>query len=542
MRRKSVSNRIAVALLLIGAGAAAHADEGPDAFGRACAALEKVDFSQVLDAPTRITKASMLSATSRVPAHCQVLGQVLPHVGIELRLPASGWNGKFLHVGCGGWCGLLPSDAANSSWWPARASACDVGLRKGYACIANDSGHKDMPADAQSAAGLMPSTLQWAHHNVEAEIDYAYRATHVATLAGKAIVERFYAKVPTRTYLLGCSGGGREGMLSAQRFPWDFDGIVSLAPAISVTGGVMRLLWNDLSATAKDGRPLFTPADLRLINKAAIARCDLDDGVADGVISHPPSCGFDPQQLLCRAGKEADCLSEPQVAAAKKIYAGPMNSRGQKLYTSGVMPGTELGWNSSQPSDQLWESELFRYMGFVPDPGQNWNARDFDFDRDYRRLGMMESLLGATNPDLRRFKAAGGKLIAATGWADALQDGTNLIDYYETAQRTMGGRAATEEFFRLFMLPGVDHCSGGPGADTVDYLAYLEAWVEKGIAPDVLLAARMKPDSKVFFPDLPPLPLDPAKVELTRPLYPYPVRARYKGTGNPNDAASFEPF
>lgn len=478
-----------------------------------CARLAAQSLAGLADAPTQIMAAGVVAEASGLPGYCRVQGYVAPSVGFEIRLPVGGWNGKFLQVGCGGWCGTI--------FGQFFARACDTGLRRGYACLANDQGHKSTEGD-----------VKWAYNNPQAEIDYGYRASHVASLAGKAVIAAYYGRPPQRAYFMGCSGGGREALVAAQRFPADFDGIVAGAPALNVTGGVMRLLWATRVALRADGSALLGRAEADLVHRAAIAQCDTEDGLQDGIIGDPLRCRFDPAKLRCRKRETAGCLSPEQVDAVRRIYAGPTDSAGRALYTGGDVPGAEAEW-SFDP--KVW-ADLFRYMAFVPDPGPAWKPADFDFDRDPQRLGMMESILGAANPDLRAFRARGGKLIAWNGWADHAQSGRNVIDYVETVERTMGGRAATQEFLRLFMLPGVEHCGRGPGADSVDWLAYLEAWVERGEAPDRIVAARLKPGH-----DAGRFPQDPAAIEFSRPAYTHPAITRYKGTGDPAMAGSFGP-
>jgi len=481
-----------------------------------CRSLLSLDLSGIPDAPAQLMSSVPVPAGSGMPAHCVVRGYVNPNVGFEIKLPLSQWNGKFFHAGCGGYCGRAYDEKPEK---PIFQRDCDIPVQKGYACITSDSGHK---------SGLLD--LNWAYNNTQALIDYAYRATHVATLAGKAIVKKFYQADPGYSYFMGCSGGGREGMVEAQRFPWDFDGVVVVAPSINITGNAMRLLWTSRALQDAAG-PVLKPEDLRLLYSAALSACDGDgdDGVVDGIIGDPSRCHFDPASVQCGRDRGRPCLSAGQVAAARTIYAGPRTSQGKPLFTGGNMPGSELGWLDTRKL----AGDIFRYSGFVPSPGPAWNSEQFDFDTDYKRFGMMESLMSATNPDLRQFKAKGGKLIAAQGWSDTAQVGMNIIDYYQTVQNTMGGRAQTEDFFRLFMLPGVGHCEGGAGADAVDYIAYLEKWVERGEAPAVMLSVRRKAGAPLVFP----LPSD--SISFSRPLYPYPARARYAGKGDANDAANF---
>jgi hypothetical protein len=238
-------------------------------------------------------------------------------------------------------------------------------------------------------------------------------------------------------------------------------------------------------------------------------------------------------------------LSNDQADAVRKIYNGPVNSKGQKTYTGGALPGSELNWIKNYVSEDDGPSvyynfmtDMFRYMGFMHDPGPGWNASQFDFDQDYKRIGMMEVLYSGSNPDLRKFKANGGKLLVYQGWADQSVVPLNIIDYYETAVKTMGGRAATEEFFRLFMVPGMNHCSGGAGAYAIDYLTAMENWAERGQAPDMLVSAH--PSADLSFPVR--FPIDPAKVGFARPVYPYPLQPKYNGTGDPTKLESYTSF
>jgi len=278
----------------------------------------------------------------------------------------------------------------------------------------------------------------------------------------------------------------------------------------------------------------------------------MDDGVKDGVIGDPVHCKFDPTILLCQAGQHADCLTGDKVEAVKKVYSGPMTSQGKSIYTGGPLPGSELNWITDEVSaayiygDRVapWSTEYFRYVGFMPAPGPSWKASDFDFDRDYKRLRTMESVFGAAdNPDLRKFRDAGGKLIIYQGGQDQSDIPPDAIDYYETVERTMGGRAVTQNFFRLYVVPGMNHCTGGEGAFAIDYLSYIEAWVERGEVPDKMIGAHV--DESYFVEHGSPgrlkFPLDTSvPVTFTRPIYPFPWRAKYKGKGNPNLADNFK--
>jgi feruloyl esterase len=509
----------AILLVIVGwsaiTGSAARASVLPDTLGATqCKALENVDFSGIQEAPTKVTQANLVEPSGEVPAHCQVEGYVTPNVGFNLLLPLSNWNGKFLERGCGGDCGSSStSDVLN---------LCSDPLRRGYACIISDMGHKGW-------GGL------WAYNNLQAQVDFGYRGAHVTALAGKAITEYYYGKAPKYAYFTGCSTGGRQALVEAQRFPWDFDGIVAGAPWINDSDSAMQYVWNDVVLSNKDGKPLLNHADLELVHDAALSKCDMDDGVKDGIIGNPLACNFDPGELVCKSEKNSKCITRAQADAVKKVYSGPTTSRGKKLYTGGSPIGSELAWvGVSLSNGNAWAIPYFRYE-VMPPAGPNWQESDFNFDRDYKRFegGVQESLLNAANPDLRKFKSGGGKLILFQGGMDSDVVPANTIDYYQTVEKTMGGRAATQEFFRLFIVPGMKHCSGGPGAFAIDYLSYLENWVERGQAPDLMLGAHVKEPTMSF-----PLSRND-HILFTRPVYPYPLQAKYKSSGDPNDASSF---
>lgn len=521
------------AAVLVGVFGNASAEETADA-GAACSALARLDFSKIKDAPTQIMDAKVVQADGEIPAHCHAEGYIWPQVGFEIQLPLSNWNGKFLEMGTGGYAGTTK--------WPLITEHCDDAVRRGYACIHSDHGHAS--AKTVSAAARGAGDGIWAYNNLQAEIDYGFRGLHVVALAGKALVKEYYGVAPQRSYFYGCSGGGRQAMVAAQRFPWQFDGIIAMDPAMNLTGLVTTFMWDIVALTDKEGRPIFTREDLELLHHGALGKCDLNDGVEDGVIAEPLACDFDPGELQCKGVKDKTCLSERQVVAARKVYAGPTNSAGEKLYPGGTMPGAELGHigfgNVQEPLKEAW-TNFFRYMAFIPDAGPDWRPQDMDFDADYKRLGMMEAIYDATDPDLRNFKQRGGKLIIAQGWDDGgspMPLGT--IDYYETMRRTMGGREATEDFARLFMMPGRAHCAAGDGANAFDFLGYLEAWVEQGKAPDVIIGAHIQSNNLSDYSKGPEDLGD--KVAFTRPVYPYPIQAKYTGEGEPNDYRNFRPF
>jgi len=508
-----------------------------------CDSLSRQDFSQLQDAPTRIVATRLVAATKEEPSYCQVEGYIWPHIGFELRLPISSWNGKFFEVGCGGGCG-----STNWKFW------CP--MRRGYACIASDMGHRSDDSDS----------FLWAYNNLQAQLDLDSRAPHATALAGKAITERYYSKAANYAYFMGCSNGGTQALIEAQRFPWDFNGIIGIAGSPSKSDISVEILWWLRSLRDDAGQPLLSHHDLQLVHSEVLAQCDLDDGVKDGVVSDPYHCHVNLSELACRNDGKTKCLKEAQIEAVRRIYEGPLVASGDvRNYIRGEPPGTELGWLDN--SQERWVQEVFRYWAFTPPPGARWSMGDFDFSRDYKRLGVAETLWDASNPDLRKFRDAGGKLLFAHGLSDADVAPGGEMDYYEMVERTMGGRQPTQKFARLFVIPGMQHCTGGAGAFAIDYVGYLEAWVEAGQAPDKLigahvdssylqsLARRELPQPRTgqesptddeltsagAFLLMATFPLDSqVPVTFTRPIYPYPVWAKYKGQGDPTKAESFK--
>lgn len=489
-----------------------------------CEALKAENLSGIPDAPTHILSAKLVDVSANKPAYCEVEGNIAPQVGILMWLPAEKWNGKFLEVGCGGFCGTT-----------AFIALCEDPLRKGYACITTDMGHK----------GLEGEGADWAYNNQQAVIDFAYRATHVTALAGKEIVKRYYGRKPDKSFFHGCSCGGRQAMVEAERFPWDFDGILVGAPGINYPDILMNFALRSRYLYTPSGQPLFDAKAVQFLGSAAVAKCDMNDGLKDGQIGDARLCKFDPRDYVCKAGAlsagaAADCLTPEQAEAAVAFYAEQKSASGDRLGDRAHFPGSEvsfLGIADNPLMKRSFFEDFFKYMAFIPNPGPNWKFEDFDLNADYKRMGLIQSLLQADNPDLRAFKATGGKMIFYHGWADGGPSPLTTIDYYQTVEKTMGGRAATQDFLRLFMVPGMDHCFGGSGAWSVDYLDYLDKWVEQGKAPDAMIGGYFATDpmDAQFSQSL-----DMSKAKFTRPIFPYPLRAHYKGSGDPNAASSFK--
>lgn len=473
-----------------------------------CTNLLSTSFPDV-----RLTAAVVIPAAGALPGYCRVLGFVSTTIGFELRLPTT-WNGKFYFVGGSVWAGRLPQRVVSV----ATGASMQLGLSRGYATAVTDTGH--------ASASIFDAS--WALNNRAAVIDFSYRGVHLTTEAAKSIIEAYYGTGPAQSYFEGCSTGGYQGLQEAQRFPKDFDGIIAGAPTIDLTGGITAINWN-MQVLYKDPASTIPVSKLGMIGDAILAKCDSIDGLTDNIIEDPRRCEFDPRSLVCTAGDAPDCLTSAQAEALAKIYSGPSNSEGRRLFPGLAVGGekptaTWAAWLlTPPPAGILWnvQDQFLRYLAFdPPEPAFDWQT--FDFDRDPARLETMGEILNATNPDLLQFAGAGGKLLIWHGWGDQVIPARRVISYYKEIQRAVG-RKRTESFARLFVAPGVHHCGDGLGPNQFDALTELESWVEQGAAPGSILATH-------FTAGVP---------DRTRPLCPYPQRARYLGTGDINDAANF---
>lgn len=447
---------------------------------------------------TTVTSATLIPAGGRLPEYCRVRGHVDTEIGFEVRLPIN-WNGKFYFQGQGGFAGSIPGPGP--------------GLVRGYAVAATDTGH-------QGGDG------SWALDNPERQVNFGHRAVHVVTVAAKQIVRAFYERPTELSYFEGCSNGGRQGLMEAQRYPTDFNGIIAGAPGLDFTGFMMGANWN---AQALKLAPI-PMSKVSMIARAVLAECDARDGLRDGLISDPRRCRFDPRRLQCPAGDAPDCLTPEQVRAVEMIYAGPVNSEGDRLYP-GFPQGHEDGadgwplWttgNGTAPPFQFTaQDQYLRFFIFGP----TFDTLTFNFDTDPPRLAPTGEFLNATDPDLSVFKANGGKLIMWHGWADPAITPFRSVRYFLETVDALGedDDEGKVQFLRLFMAPGVHHCFGGPGPNNFDMLTPLENWVEGGIAPDRIIASHRTG----------------GVVDRTRPLCPYPQEARYIGSGSIDDAANF---
>ncbi len=465
--------------------------------------------------PAGSYKAPNGQTFANLPAFCRVAVNSAPspdsHIISEVWMPASTWNGRYQQSGNGGFAGAVP--------YGSLAGA----LQLGYAAAGTDDGHVGGTA-----------TFAPGHH--QQVIDFGFRALKETTDKAKAIIAAFYGTGPSRSYFVGCSDGGREALMEAQRFPEDFDGISAGAPANDWTHLFTGFIWNEKALFADPAGSI--PANkLPAIQAAALAQCDKLDGVLDGVLNDPRQCHFDPASIQCKGADSPSCLTAAQVAAVKAIYDGPRNPRTGRQIFPGYAPGAEAapgGWSAwitgpfpiaGSPTIQAFFGNQFFTFIIFEDPSFDYTKFNFDTDvsfADYTTAGTINS----TDPDLRRFRAHGGKLLQWHGWDDPAISPLSSINYFDAVSAREGGEE-TQEFYRLFLAPGVLHCGGGPGPNVFDTVSPLVQWVEQGRAPDSIVATKFTGDN-------------PANgVAVTRPLCPFPKFAEYKGRGSTNDAANF---
>ena len=463
--------------------------------------------------------AVAIPATAAEPANCRVSGLLQPEIAFEVSLPAR-WNGRFYMIGNGGHAGEALDD-------PGRTSQRNDALKVGFAVAQTNTGH-----DSRKEPGAT-----FVLSNPQKAIDYAYRAVHLTATTAKAITKAYYGKAVSYAYWNSCSNGGRQGLIEAQRFPKDFDGIVANAPWLDQTGFTIGAMWNQ---KALSDAPV-PPAKLNLLAEKVMAKCDAVDGLKDGLIDDPRKCSFDPARDVpaCSAGNDGmDCLTAAQASTIAKIYGGPV-SNGKPFFpgfepgSEAIMPaffggGSSSGWLnmivSAQPDGKSADFGLaentMRYLVHKP-PKPDYDYKTFDYDRDISMLDEWGRQADAKNPDLSKFKKRGGKLLMTYGWADSILQPMMGVNYFEQAVAKNG--PDTTDFFRLFMVPGMAHCSGGIGPDRHDAVTAVINWVEKGKAPETMRASRVVDN----------------KVVRTRPLCPYPQVARYSGQGSTDDAANF---
>lgn len=541
MSRVAVAIFMALCLISPTLGAAQSAPTvPPEPEAEKCAGLLKLNLEEAPGGPTLITSARLVDVpatgleqwpiitggygkmgvpiTTSIRQYCDVAGYVAPQNKFELKLPLpSDWNQNFFFRACGGFCGYLEGRLCNSA------------LARGYASGTGNGGH-------DSALGF---DGVWAANAPELQEDYGWRSNHVVALIAKSIVTHYYGKLIKHSYMAGNSKGGQAVLLEAERFPEDFDGLMPSAPVYDDIGrSVIAAAWFAQAVSDGRGGSVLDAAAVQAIHKSVLDHCSAQAGVEEGLVTNPPSCEWRPEMIACATGGSGpDCLNTKQVAAVKRLMTPATNSKGEVLYAYPHLPGTETeweGWNYHgvpRPGypPRFANMDLPRvYLKYLVDEKMRDKgaALSFDFDRDAATLDRARRIYDATSVDLRAFKERGGKILMWHGWADAGIMATSSIGYYEAVMKFMGGRKQTEDFFRLFLVPGVHHGGGGPGLTDFDALTALENWVEKGAAPEKLIACRSIN----------------GVVERCRPAFPYPVLAHYSGKGDPKQADSFVPF
>lgn len=430
-----------------------------------------------------------------LPSFCRVAALLKPTaeslIHIEVWMPASQWNGKFLAVGSGGWGGSIAY------------SALAEALRRGYATAATDDGHTGPSAS-------------FAMRHREKLIDFAYRSEHEMTLTAKALIVAFYGRPARYSYWEGCSGGGREGLLQAYRYPDEFDGIIAGDPANIRRNAWALWLANESFKNPEDSIP---PAKYAMIHRFVLAACDAKDGLKDGLIENPATCHPDFTALTCKDDDGPECLTNRQVQTAQTIISPAKDSSGRVLFPR-LEPGTELRWDrlagGPVPADLFLDE--FRYAVYQ---APAWDWKSFNLGPDSAKAHSIDKDLDELDPHLAAFARHGGKLLLYHGWADQQVAPGSTVEFYHALLDV--NRNAGSDWVRLFMAPGMAHCSGGEGPDSFDKIGTLEDWVEHGKAPSRIIAAHYSS----------------GKVDRTRPLCAYPQVAKYKGSGSVDDAGSF---
>jgi feruloyl esterase len=468
-----------------------------------CARLHTLTLKDATITQAQLVDAGTFALPGRQPftdvgAFCRVTATLMPtsdsDIKIEVWLPQQAWNDKLQSVGNGAWSGSIP-----------QAAMIDA-LRHGYTAASTDTGHTG-------------GSASFALNHPEKLIDFAWRSEHEMTVAAKAIVAAFYGRAPKFSYWNGCSAGGRQALKEAQMFPADYDAIVAGSPGLDWSARSAQAVRAAHALQSPEAR--LTPAALEVLHDAVLAACDAQDGLKDGLVADPSRCRFDPATVQCQAGATTRCLTAPQVASARAVYAASVNAA-TKRDMPGLAPGSERGWTDLgwSASARATGQDHFRFIVFK-DP--DWSIDRFDPERDTFRVDEGDSRLpNADDPNLELFFQRRGKLLQYHGWSDPQISPFSSIAYYQRVLDRFGADRVNQSY-RLFMAPGMAHCGGGDGPNQFDALMALERWVEQGQPPDSIVASHSSN----------------GHVDRTRPLCPYPLVASYTGAGNVDEAASF---
>jgi feruloyl esterase len=441
------------------------------------------------------------AAYAHLPQFCRVAGTSRPtpdsDIRFEVWLPTSNWNGKFVGVGNGVWAGSITYFSMVQP------------LTMGYATAATDDGHQGNPLDGSFAAG-----------HPEKLVDFGYRGPHEMTVIAKAVIAAFYGSGSKRSLFVSCSTGGRQGLMEAYRYPQDYDGISSMAPANPMVALMVSSMWTG-EATLKDAASHIPPPKFALIHKAAVAACDAEDGVKDGIISSPRRCHFDPAVLECKSGDGPDCLTPQQLAAVRAIYQGPRNPRTGKAIYPGFEPGSEAMW-PIQTAGPLPFGVAYTFMKDIVLANPSWDFRTLDYDKDVTlAMKVASAQLDVPPAGVDAFLAGGRKLLLSHGWADGLIPPMSTVNFYSELFAKLGPKKTAGA--RLFLIPGMGHCAGGDGPFVFDPISTIDRWVESGQAPERIIVSN-----------------PPGAAARTRPLCPHPQEAIYVGSGSTDDEKNFK--
>ena len=506
--------KLSVALILSGF---LTGDSGAQAIGAAQCTVSTLQ--QKAPADTTVTAAAIVSAAGTTPEYCRVDGHVTTPgntVSFRLGLPAA-WNGKFLFEGVGGFGGSI--------------GQLTTGIEKGYASASTDTGHQGATTDAS-----------WALNNPAKRIDYAYRGTHVTAVAAKALSQAYYGSAPRRAYFNGCSNGGRQALMEAQRYPEDFDGIIAGDPSFGTMGQIRRTL---VFQTLLSSGHFLSAAKISTLAKAVLDSCDAQDGLVDGLIADPRACTFRPETLKCAGADGPNCLTNAELETVNAIHDDVKGPGGRVLprFPLGHEDGA-TGWQAwvtgasdpqqradntlaltgRMPAGFSFQDGYLKYLAFEGADG-TFDWRTFSLDRDGPKLQPFMDVFSPTNPDLSKLRSRGGKLILYHGWADPALSALVTIAYYDDVVKKSGGRQQSDRFAELYMVPGMHHCQGnGPGPNRFDMVTALDEWVERGSAPSRVVASHATN----------------GVVDRTRPLCPYPQVAKYSGRGSVDAAENFQ--
>ena len=438
---------------------------------------------------------------SALPAFCRVAATLKPSASSDIRmeawLPIAGWNGRFRGTSPNGLGGVI------------NYNAMGVALTEGFAVASTATGH----VGGDTAWMQVPDKVT----------DFAGRAMHETTVAGKALTIAYYGAAPDYSYMLECGGGSNAALHEVQKYPADYSGVVVGGHAAHLTRQIFGQLWL-WQSTHADGVPILPAAKLPVIHNAVLAKCDALDGVKDGLLENPERCTFDPKEIACKTGDGPDCLTAAQVDAARKVYAGPRNPRTGETVWPGLYRGSELDWSFfTDAAAPIGIATGTIRDAILKNPAWDYRTTAVDYDRDVALAAQADiARVSASNPDISQFTRRGGKLILSGGWNNALVPAGAVVDYYARVIARIGKEEA-QRAVRLYMVPGMIECNGGPGTDTFDMLAVMRAWVERGQAPREVIASRVEHGTVVR----------------TRPLCPYPQVATYRGRGSTDDAKNF---